>query len=138
MGFLEKALNSVLGKGSQQSDSQNTGDLSGLNIQAITQWVEEQGGFQVLLEKLQQGGLGNLLTSWLGQGDNQPVDTAQLQSAFDHQEVQSLADKLGTTTEGALGQLKQALPQLIDKLSSNGQLNLDNIGSLLGGVFGKK
>ena len=33
--------------------------------QAILSWVEEQGGIQVLLEKLQSGGLGAILSTWL-------------------------------------------------------------------------
>jgi len=41
--------------------------------QAILSWVEEQGGIQVLLEKLQSGGLGAILSTWLSnqQGNNQ-------------------------------------------------------------------
>jgi uncharacterized protein YidB (DUF937 family) len=31
--------------------------------QAILSWVEEQGGIQVLLEKLQSGGLGAILST---------------------------------------------------------------------------
>lgn len=42
--------------------------------QAILSWVEEQGGIQVLLEKLQSGGLGAILSTWLSnQQSNQPV-----------------------------------------------------------------
>lgn len=42
--------------------------------QAILSWVEEQGGIQVLLEKLQSGGLGAILSTWLSnQQGNQPV-----------------------------------------------------------------
>lgn len=42
--------------------------------QAILSWVEEQGGIQVLLEKLQSGGLGAILSTWLSnQQGNQSV-----------------------------------------------------------------
>lgn len=51
--------------------------------QAILSWVEEQGGIQVLLEKLQSGGLGAILSTWLSnQQGNQPVSGEQLESAL--------------------------------------------------------
>lgn len=46
--------------------------------QAILSWVEEQGGIQVLLEKLQSGGLGAILSTWLSnQQSNQSVSGEQ-------------------------------------------------------------
>lgn len=51
--------------------------------QAILSWVEEQGGIQVLLEKLQSGGLGAILSTWLSnQQSNQSVSGEQLESAL--------------------------------------------------------
>lgn len=51
--------------------------------QAILSWVEEQGGIQVLLEKLQSGGLGAILSTWLSnQQGNQSVSGEQLESAL--------------------------------------------------------
>ena len=51
--------------------------------QAILSWVEEQGGIQVLLEKLQSGGLGAILSTWLSnQQSNQSVSGEQVESAL--------------------------------------------------------
>ena len=65
--------------------------------QAILSWVEEQGGIQVLLEKLQSGGLGAILSTWLSnQQSNQSVSGEQVESALgtnavsDPQEMEAL------------------------------------------------
>jgi hypothetical protein len=39
------------------------GDLK--KYQAILSWVESQGGVQALLDKLRNGGLGEVIASWL-------------------------------------------------------------------------
>ena len=40
------------------------------------------GGLGGLLNKLQQGGLGNVTNSWVGSGQNQPVSPGQVGSAL--------------------------------------------------------
>jgi uncharacterized protein YidB (DUF937 family) len=39
------------------------------------------GGLGGLLEKFQQGGQGNVINSWVGSGQNQPVQPGQLGSS---------------------------------------------------------
>ena len=65
--------------------------------QAILSWVEEQGGIQVLLEKLQSGGLGAILSTWLS--------------------------KLGVDTSTASSLLAEQLPKIIDALSPQGEVS---------------
>ncbi len=58
-------------------------------------WVEEQGGIQVLLEKLQSGGLGAILSTWLSnQQGNQSVSGEQLESALGTNAVSDLGKNL--------------------------------------------
>ncbi|PIJ48975.1 hypothetical protein BL250_16705 [Erwinia sp. OLTSP20] len=134
MGFFDQIIKNIAG-GQGKSDVQGP-ESQVLNV--VLQWVQEQGGFQAVLGKLQQGGLGAILSSWLGQGANASVEASQLQSAFGNGELQSLADKLGTNTEGAVSQLQQVLPELIDKASPQGSLNTEQLGSLVDNIFGRK
>lgn len=92
-------------------------------LQAVWNWVQEQGGVQVLLQKFQQGGLGEILSSWIGSGSNQSVSGGQLQSAFGEEAMQSLAQKLGTDVNGASGKLAELLPHLVDRLTPQGQMD---------------
>ncbi|MGK3141768.1 YidB family protein [Pantoea sp. C2G6] len=132
MGFLDELVGSLQG-----SEGHPPGQL-----QAVWHWVQEQGGIEVLLQKFQQGGLGELFASWIGTGHNQPIAHDEIQSAFGQAELQSLADKLGTDVHGAAGTLATILPQLIDKLSPQGQMdeaslheNKLDLGSMVDQIF---
>ena len=134
MGLLDSIVGSLTGgEGQQNSLSQ---------LQAVWSWVQEQGGVEVLIQKFQQGGLGEILSSWLSNGSNQSVSHSDIQSAFSPQDLQSLADKLGTDVQGASGTLSEVLPQLVDKISPQGEVHPEasgnaqnDLGSLVDSIF---
>ena len=80
------------------------------------------GGLGGLLNKLQQGGLGDVTKSWVGPGQNQPVSPGQLGSALGPSIVKMLAQKSGIPEEEITKQLSQVLPGLVDKLTPSGRL----------------
>jgi uncharacterized protein YidB (DUF937 family) len=80
------------------------------------------GGLGGLLNKLQQGGLGNETKSWVGSGQNQPVAPGQLGSALGPSIIKMLAQKSGMSEEELTKQISQVLPGIIDKLTPNGRL----------------
>ena len=53
------------------------------------------GGLGGLLEKFQQGGLGNVTNSWIGSGQNQPVSPNQVGSALGPNIIKTLAQQSG-------------------------------------------
>lgn len=112
MGLLDELF------GSSQGGQNSLGQLH-----AIWNWVQEQGGIEVLLHKFQQGGLAEAFASWIGTGANQRVSSDEIQSAFGQNELHSLADKLGTDVKSASGTLASLLPELIDRMSPQGQLD---------------
>lgn len=81
-----------------------------------------------IVEKLKQGGLGDQVSSWLGDGDNAPVSADQLTNALGADKIGEMASKLGVDSGSAAETLSQAMPDLMDKLSSGGNL-LDSVGS---------
>jgi uncharacterized protein YidB (DUF937 family) len=100
--------------------------------------VQEQGGVEVLLQKFQQGGLGEVLGSWIGTGSNQSIGGGEIQNALGQDQLQSLADRLGTDVNGASGTLAALLPQVIDKLSPQGKIdstNTQDLGAMVDGLF---
>jgi uncharacterized protein YidB (DUF937 family) len=80
------------------------------------------GGLGGLLNKLEQGGLGNAVNSWVGSGQNQPVSPGQLGSALGPNIIKMLAQKSGMSEEDITKQLSQVLPGLVDKLTPSGRL----------------
>ena len=75
-----------------------------------------------IVAKLQQGGLGEQVASWLGNGQNLPVSGEQLRSALGSDQVRQLASHLGLPVDQALEVLSTHLPQTVDAASPNGSL----------------
>jgi uncharacterized protein YidB (DUF937 family) len=80
------------------------------------------GGLGGLLNKLQSAGHGETVQSWLGSGQNQPIQPSQLQSALGQKTISLAAQQAGTTEQDFLSQLAQNLPQFVDKLTPNGRM----------------
>jgi uncharacterized protein YidB (DUF937 family) len=80
------------------------------------------GGLGGLLNKLQQGGLGNATNSWVGSGQNQPVSPGQVGSALGPNIIKMLSQQTGLSEDDLTKQLSQVLPGLVDKLTPNGRL----------------
>jgi uncharacterized protein YidB (DUF937 family) len=80
------------------------------------------GGISGLVQSFEQQGLGGVVQSWIGTGQNQPVSGEQVQTALGNDKIQELAAKLGTSPEAASSTVAQYLPQVIDHLTPNGQI----------------
>ncbi|MGC8507561.1 MAG: YidB family protein [Thiomonas sp.] len=91
-------------------------------VQAVMGLLGNSGGLGGLLEKFQQGGLGNLAQSWVGTGANLPISAEQIQQVLGSGALGDIASKLGMQPDQAASELSQALPNVVDKLTPNGQL----------------
>jgi uncharacterized protein YidB (DUF937 family) len=80
------------------------------------------GGLGGLLDKLQKGGLSDVVNSWVGSGQNQPVSHNQLGPALGPDIIKALAQRSGLSEEEITKQLSQVLPGVVDKLTPAGRL----------------
>jgi uncharacterized protein YidB (DUF937 family) len=80
------------------------------------------GGLGGLLEKFQQGGHGSVINSWIGSGQNQPVQPGQLGTVLGPNIIKMLAQSSGLSEEELTKQLSQLLPGVVDKLTPNGRM----------------
>lgn len=80
------------------------------------------GDLNGLVDKLQQGGLGEQVRSWLGNGTNLPVTAEQLRNALGNEQVKQLAERLGLPVDAALKLLAEHVPTTVDKSSPNGKI----------------
>jgi uncharacterized protein YidB (DUF937 family) len=95
-------------------------------------------GLNSLVSSLQSGGLGDAVASWLGSGENASVAPEQLKSALGEDTISQFAEKAGVSGSEASSLLAGMLPQVVDKLSPDGQLpDADGLGNMLGGLLGK-
>jgi uncharacterized protein YidB (DUF937 family) len=80
------------------------------------------GAIGGLLEQFNQNGAGDVAGSWVGTGENAPVNGTQLQKALGPDIVAMLAKQTGMTPEDLLGRLAQTLPQVVDGLTPHGKV----------------
>ena len=114
-------------------------------LQTVLQLVNnpQTGGLEGLIRSFQQGGLGDIVNSWVAKGQNLPVSGEQIESVLGGSLLHDLAAQLGVSRQQASGSLADVLPQLIDQMTPNGEVpqggDLLSQGlSLLkkGGLFG--
>jgi len=111
MGIFDQITDALGGGDSQQS----------VVMQLAMNLLQQQGGVQGLLEQFQQNGMGDLISSWVGTGANQALSTEQLQSALGSSRISELVQGSQLSENQLLSGLSDALPQLVDKLTPDGQ-----------------
>ncbi|MFI0433498.1 MAG: YidB family protein, partial [Candidatus Nanopelagicales bacterium] len=130
---LSAMLNQVL---SGAGGSIDTAKLQ-QSIQPLIDLIQQNGGLQAFIEKLQASGLGDQVQSWLGQGANLAANPQQLAEALNPESLKAAADKAGASAQDMAGELSSVLPGLVDKLSPSGQLpGTANITDALGKIPG--
>jgi uncharacterized protein YidB (DUF937 family) len=136
MGLLDAILGGLTGGGAGQSTGPFGMGAQGQNplLQIALQMLQQNGGLQGILGKLQQGGYGEQAQSWIGSGRNLPIDPGALSQIFGHGQVDKIAQQLGVSHQEAAGQLAQTLPDVVDRMTPEGRIP-DNQGDLVNQVL---
>lgn len=112
-------FNSVLSAASSlvlNKDQKEQAALLPAFIQAVNQYP---GGIAGLLQAFQKGGLAAVVASWMGQGQQMPVEPSQLQQVLGSQMVGDLVSKSGLDQSAVLNQLSSLLPVVVNKVFSS-------------------
>jgi uncharacterized protein YidB (DUF937 family) len=145
MGLLDSVLSAVTGN-AQGSTGGGLGDIINMVsqnpqlLQAVTGMLGNDGaagGLGGLVGKFEQAGLGNVIGSWIGSGQNQAISGDQLSSVLGGDTMSALAKQMGMDSGDIAGQLANVLPGLVDKLTPAGQApagGLGNAGDLMGAL----
>jgi len=99
---------------------------------------EGEGGLDLssLVSNLTDGDLGQTVASWIGDGENLPIDKDKITDLLGSDKVSEFAENLGIDIESAKGALADALPNVVDQATNE---DSDLMGSLLekvGGIDG--
>jgi uncharacterized protein YidB (DUF937 family) len=82
----------------------------------------QTGGLPGLMDQFKTKGLGDLISSWVGTGENQPVSGEQIHQVFGVEKIQEIAQKMGISGTEASQGLASLLPEIIDKLTPEGKI----------------
>jgi uncharacterized protein YidB (DUF937 family) len=80
------------------------------------------GGLGALLERFQRAGFGEQAGSWVGTGANQPLPAAAMSEVFGRDAVAEIARRAGVSDEDASRGLAELLPEVVDRVTPNGDL----------------
>jgi uncharacterized protein YidB (DUF937 family) len=94
------------------------------------QLLQQNGGLQGILAKLQQAGYGQQAQSWIGTGANLPIDPRIVQQVFGQGQLGQIAQQLGISPTQASDGVAQMLPQVVDQMTPAGQIP-ENHGDLV-------
>jgi uncharacterized protein YidB (DUF937 family) len=117
MGLLDGLLEGVAGK---LSGGEGTNPLLGIIGNLLS--GSQGGGLAGLIQSFNSKGLGDIVSSWVGTGENLPISGQQIQEVLGSGQIQQMAEKLGTSSADVSGGLAGLLPQLIDKLTPDGSI----------------
>lgn len=132
MGLFDSVMGAV------SSQMQQQGGLASV-LGGLLANNSEVGGLGGLTEKFGQAGMGDLIASWVGKGENLPISAEQISSVLGSGALGNIASQLGLDPAQVSGQLAQMLPGLIDQLTPHGAApegGLGNAGDLMGMLGG--
>jgi uncharacterized protein YidB (DUF937 family) len=118
MGLLDGLLGGVMGGMTESGAQQARSPL----LMIALQLLQQNGGLQGILARAQQAGYGDQVQSWIGTGQNLPIDAGALSRIFGQGQLGQLAQQLGLSHEETAGQLAQALPQVVDQMTTDGAI----------------
>jgi len=93
---------------------------------------QQTGGLSGLVKQFEEKGLNDIISSWVGTGENKAITPDQLQHGFGLERLRQLAEGSGLSVDDMKAKLVEVLPGLIDKLTPEGKLPE---GSLLAEVM---
>ena len=138
MGFFDEVAGGLLKQVFSGQDNQSCMLESIMGILKSS----ESGGAEGLLNTFNENGLGDVMSSWIGKGENLPISPEQIQQVLGSDQVQQIAEKLGISTDEASSGLAEMLPKIVDKLTPEGSLPTQDLlhqglGMIAEKLFGK-
>lgn len=97
-----------------------------------------EGGLDLaaLVGGLSQNGLGEIVGSWLGNGENKSISLDQITDLLGSDKISAFASQLGLSEESAKGALVDSLPQVVDQATSGEGSIMDEMLAQVGGPQG--
>ncbi len=92
-------------------------------ISAVTDYINspQVGGISGLQKMFEEKGLGGIVGSWIGTGQNLPISTDQLNSVLHCDALNQVASKFGIDPNTLQSMMTQVLPHVVDHMTPGGQ-----------------
>ena len=135
MDLLKVAASMIEGN----SDDATTGlDVDDIANALNTLVGNGQGGLNLItfVSGLSGNGLGEIVGSWLGNGENKSITMDQITTLLGSDKVAAFASELGISQESAAGALAEVVPKVVDKATAGEGTIMDEMLAQVGGPRG--
>jgi uncharacterized protein YidB (DUF937 family) len=136
-------ISELLKVGASLIQGNSDDSTTGLNVDDITKALNAlvgngQGGVNLVpfVSGLAGNGLGAIVGSWLGQGENKSISTEDITTLLGSDKVAEFATSLGLSQESAQSALADVIPQVVDKATSGEGGIMDEMLEQVGGPQG--
>ena len=135
MELLKVAASMIQSNGDNETSRLDEDDIA----KALNHLVGNgQGGLNLItfVGGLSQNGLGEIVGSWLGNGENKSISIEQITTLLGSEKVEAFASELGLTQESAASALADAIPQVVDQATRGEGTIMDEMLANAGGPNG--
>ncbi|GKS69831.1 hypothetical protein W03_18350 [Nitrosomonas sp. PY1] len=108
------------------TDTNNDGKIDAQDVantfKSLVSETSDSIDLNGLVEKFKKANLSETVSSWLSNGENKPITAQHIDEVFDTEKLKAFANSLKMEITEAKEMLAKAIPNLVDKFSSDGKL----------------
>jgi len=121
MGLLDSIANQVTSAlADSATDALPTAHPGLLDVVSSLLGSSQSGGLQGLVGSFERQGLGHLVASWIGTGENLAITPDEVQSVLGSPRIEAVAQQLGLSSADVTNQLAGLLPHAVDTVTQGG------------------
>jgi len=135
MDLLKVGGSLIQGNSDDATTGLDVGDIAGALSGLIG---NSEGGLDLgsLVSGLSDNGLGEIVGSWLGSGENAAISPDQITDLLGSDKISEFASNLGLSVDSAKSALADALPQVVDQATSGENSMVEEMLAKVGGTEG--
>ncbi len=136
-GDLIKMGASMIQNDSQESTTNISSDLISNALGSLLGSNDGEGlDLSSIVSNLTNGDLGETVASWIGSGENKPIDPEATAELLGEDKIEEFAQNLGVDVETAKKSLAETLPNLVDQATNEDESLASTLLEKVGGVDG--
>ena len=138
-------LTNLLKMGASMIQGSNNESTSGIDSSLITGALgsilggnSEGEGLDLssIISNVTNGDLGETISSWIGSGENMPIDTDKVTDLLGSDKISEFAEHLGIDADTAKDELANLLPNLVDQATNEDESLAGSLLEKVGGISG--
>jgi len=135
MDLLKVGGSLIQGNSDDATTGLDVGDIAGALGGLLG---NSEGGLDLgsLVSGLSENGLGEIVGSWLGNGENAAISGDQITDLLGSDKISEFASSLGLSVDSAKGALAEALPQVVDQATQGDGNIMEDMLAQVGGAGG--